>query len=89
MGSIITRKVKFESEVSENVPTEEEWERRERAHRRDTEKNKIAGAGVHVQKGNRRRAPSCPRDTLDSWSFESGLPGHSYPLVGCSWLSVS
>lgn len=60
MGSIITRKVKFESEVSENVPTEEEWERRERAHRRDTEKNKIAGAGVHVQKGGLPVVPETP-----------------------------
>lgn len=35
-------------------------ERRERAHRRDTEKNKIAGAGVHVQKGGLPVVPETP-----------------------------
>lgn len=83
MGSTIPRELKLEFEVSENVPTEEEWERQERTHQRGTEVNRIAGAGVHMQKGS-CRLPVGPEKHLDRRSFESGPPAHQ-----CSKCPIS
>lgn len=85
MGRAITRELKFEFEVSENVPTEKEWERWEKTHWRGTKENKIASA-VCIRKG-KSRLPVHPETHLDSWSFEPELPGCPYLSVGCSWLS--
>lgn len=88
MGSAITREVNLEVEVSENVPTEEEWER---THLRGTEINKISGAVCICKKATTGSSVG-PEMHLDSWRFEPGLPGHQYSecpylLVGSSWLS--